>query len=336
MQNNEKESVAVTHEDVEKVISRQNGGVQVKEKSTAKKLHDLKIDLDVNIYGQKRSIERVLKVLRRVSYGLEGEKKPLASFLFCGPSGVGKTQLAKIMTTHLYGSDNLVRLDMSEYSEKFTISQLIGAPPGYVGYYDGGKLTEAVKRQPYSLVLLDEVEKAHPDVYNLLLQVLDEGHITDANGQTVDFRNCVIVMTSNLGNNVPLQVGFKGSEDHMQKTAEKAISKFFRTEFLNRIDDVVYFDSLSDDAFVEILAKEIAEVQTKLALRDIKISLDELVLDKLIKEGSSQKHGARFLRRTLYELVLDPMLMVLEERNIVSRKSINVTLEHDVVCFEVL
>ena len=326
MQNNEKDFVMVTVEDIEKVITRQKGDIVTKEKRPAKKLLELKEDLSINIYGQSGAIDRVLKVLRRSVYGLEGERKPLASFLFCGPSGVGKTQSAKIITKHLYGVDNLVRLDMSEYSEKFTISQLIGAPPGYVGYYDGGKLTEAVKRQPYSLVLLDEVEKAHPDVYNLLLQVLDEGHITDANGQTVDFRNCVIVMTSNLGNNVPLQVGFTGNNNQQKNAAEKAISKFFRTEFLNRIDDIVYFESLSDDAFTEILNKEVAEVQTKLALRDIKMFLDDAVLEKLAKAGSSQQHGARFLRRTLYELIVDPLLIQLEERGITSKKMVKITL----------
>lgn len=333
--NNEKNFVTVSVEDIEKVISRQNSSNSIKEKKPAKKLFDLKMDLEVNIYGQKNAISEVLSVLRRISYGLEGEKKPLASFLFCGPSGVGKTELAKIMTKHLYGSDNLVRLDMSEYSEKFTVSQLIGAPPGYAGYHDGGKLTEAVKRQPYSLILLDEVEKAHPDIYNLLLQVLDDGHITDANGQTVDFCNTVIVMTSNLGNNVPLEVGFKGVDDNLQKSAEKAISKFFRTEFLNRIDDIVYFESLAEEAFSEILSKEVINIQTKLSLRDIKIVLSEEVLEKVAKEGSSKKHGARFLKRTLYELVLDPMLLILEERSITSKKLVNVTLASDKIIFEI-
>ena len=301
----------------------------IEDKKFVKKINSLKADLKNNMYGQENALDKILKVLRRNIYGLGSEKRPIASFLFCGPSGVGKTQLAKIMAKHLYSEDQIVRLDMSEYSEKFTVSQLIGAPPGYIGYSQGGKLTEAIKRNPHSLILFDEVEKAHQDIYNLLLQVLDEGHMTDSTGQKIDFKNCIIVMTSNLGNNLPSSVGFGNQIDTVKNSAEKAISKFFRIEFLNRIDDVVYFEPLTTDAFYEIMKKEVNEIQTKLSNKDIKMLIDQSAFDALLELGVSVKHGARYLKRTIYEKIVDPMLLKMEELDFHGKKNVQITFEKD-------
>lgn len=318
--NIENDLIEVELSDLKTAISRHGQ----EDKKFIKKINSFNEDLKVNMYGQKNAIDKILRILRRSVYGLGAEKRPVASFLFCGPSGVGKTQLAKIITKHFYGEENLVRLDMSEYSEKFTVSQLIGSPNGYVGFYEGGKLTEAVIRNPHCLVLLDEVEKAHPDVYNLLLQVFDEGHMTAANGQKVNFQHCTIIMTSNLGNNMPSAVGFGNSTENIKNAAEKAIQKFFRVEFLNRIDDIIYFEPLSDEACCEILKKELLDIQTKLLIKDIKMLIDDTAFNQILKKGVSIKYGARFLKRTIYEEIVDPMLIELEQLKILNKKEITV------------
>ena len=274
--------------------------------------------LQGTIVGQDAAIAKVVKAIQRNRAGLKDPAKPIGSFIFLGPTGVGKTQLAKELTRFLFNKeDNLIRIDMSEYMEKFAISRLVGAPPGYVGYEEGGQLTEKVRRKPYSVILLDEIEKAHPDVFNILLQILDDGHATDSLGRKVDFRNTIIIMTSNIGSR-QLQdfgqgVGFSTAakkdqaEQHSKGVIENALKKVFAPEFLNRIDDVVMFNSLSKENIFEIIDIELKSLYKRVEEMGFKISLSKDAKDYVADKGYDEKFGARPLKRAIQKYLEDPM-----------------------------
>ena len=264
--------------------------------------------------GQSAAVTVVSDAIRRARAGLKDPSRPIGSFIFVGPTGVGKTELAKALAEYLFDSeDALVRLDMSEYQERHTISRIVGAPPGYIGYDDGGGLTELIRRRPFRVVLLDEIEKAHPDVFNLLLQVLDDGRITDGQGRTVDFRNTVVIMTSNLGatSRPTNSLGFAGSHDERAQTLEHALRDFFRPEFLNRVDEIVVFDPLGEEELLEIVDLIAAEERSRLADMGRSIELTEAARRQLAKDGYDPAFGARPLRRVFQRRIENPLSKLL-------------------------
>jgi ATP-dependent Clp protease ATP-binding subunit ClpC len=270
------------------------------------------------VIGQNDAIKKIVKAIQRNRAGLKDPNKPIGSFIFLGPTGVGKTQLAKVLSKYLFDSDDaLIRIDMSEYMEKFAISRLIGAPPGYVGYEEGGQLTEKVRRKPYSVVLLDEIEKAHPDVFNLLLQVLDDGQITDSLGRKIDFKNSIIIMTSNIGSRQLKEfgtgVGFNTTaksssvEAQSKSVIENALKKAFAPEFLNRIDDVVMFNNLSREDIHQIIDIELKNLYKRMEDLGYKIKMTENAKDYISDKGFDPNFGARPLKRAIQKYLEDPL-----------------------------
>jgi ATP-dependent Clp protease ATP-binding subunit ClpC len=284
------------------------------------KLLKMEESLKERVVGQDEAIEKLSKAIRRTRAGLKDPEKPIGSFIFLGPTGVGKTELAKVLTEYLFESqESLIRIDMSEYMEKFSVSRLVGAPPGYVGHEEGGQLTEKVRRKPYSVILLDEIEKAHPDVFNILLQVLDDGILTDGMGRRVDFRNTILIMTSNIGTDdiksFGQGIGFSqagGDQDDidyssMKSTVEDALKNVFNPEFLNRIDDVIVFNPLNKDNIfdiIDIMSEDLFDRAEELGLE---LEFDEQAKEFLTDKGFDKKYGARPLRRALQKYVEDPM-----------------------------
>ena len=267
-------------------------------------------ELHDRVIGQSGAVTVVSDAIRRARAGLKDPTRPIGSFIFVGPTGVGKTELAKALAEYLFDSeDALVRLDMSEYQERHTVSRIVGAPPGYIGYDDGGGLTELVRRRPFRVVLLDEIEKAHPDVFNLLLQVLDDGRITDGQGRTVDFRNTVIIMTSNLGTSARLNsnLGFNSSRDQRARDSEKALREFFRPEFLNRVDEVVVFDPLAEDELLQIVDLIVTEERQRLSEMGRDLNLTDAARRQLASDGYDPAFGARPLRRVFQRRIENPL-----------------------------
>ena len=282
----------------------------------ANRLLKMEDELHDSVVSQHAAIERISRAVRRSRSGLKDPRRPVGSFLFLGPTGVGKTLLAKSLAKFLFGEeDALIQVDMSEFMEKHNVSRLVGAPPGYVGYEEGGQLTEKIRRRPYSVVLLDEVEKAHSDVFNMLLQVMEEGHVTDSFGRVIDFRNVVLIMTSNIGADLiknQSSLGFRNTEegrtsDQMSKEVMGEVEKFFRPEFLNRLDDTVFFEPLSRTDLDEIIDIEMKQVLGRLHEQGIELSLPEAAKDFLIDEGYNPDFGARPLRRSIQKFVEDPL-----------------------------
>jgi len=282
------------------------------------KLAQMEDLLKGNVIGQDDAVKKIVRAIQRNRAGLKDPKKPIGSFIFLGPTGVGKTQLAKELTKLLFDSeDNMIRIDMSEYMEKFAISRLVGAPPGYVGYEEGGQLTERVRRKPYSVILLDEIEKAHPDVFNLLLQALDDGQITDSLGRKVDFKNTIIIMTSNLGSrqlkDFGTGVGFGTSSREQTKSdleksvIQSALKKAFAPEFLNRIDDVVLFNSLTKENIHKIIDIELRSLFGRIEDLGYGIVLSDEAKSFVADEGFDEAFGARPLARALQKLIEDPL-----------------------------
>ncbi len=305
----------VTEEDVATVVSEWTGvPLQQLEKKESQRLLELEALLHERVVGQDEAVKAVSRAIRRARSGLKDPNRPIGSFMFLGPTGVGKTELAKALSEVMFGEeDALIRVDMSEFMEKYSTSRLIGSPPGYVGYDEGGQLTEKIRQKPYSVILLDEVEKAHPDVFNLLLQVLDDGHLTDAKGRKVDFRNTIMIMTSNIGATQirkEKNVGFNVQDitkDHqaMQKRILEELKKAFRPEFLNRIDETVVFHSLTKDevhAIVQIMSQSIVK---RLKEQDILVKITPAAVDVIGKVGFDPEYGARPLRRALQKEVED-------------------------------
>ena len=266
------------------------------------------------VIGQRKAVEAVANAVRRARAGLQEESRPIGSFIFLGPTGVGKTELSRALAEFLFDDENaMIRIDMSEYMEKHTVARLIGAPPGYVGYEEGGQLSEAVRRKPYSVVLFDEIEKAHHDVFNVLLQVLDDGRITDGQGRTVDFKNAVIVMTSNIGSQFILEEGLPVSEQ--QARVMESLRSHFRPEFLNRVDEIVLFDRLSEQDVEKIVEIQLSRLTKRLDARKLTLTLTDSAKALIATEGYDPIYGARPLKRIIQRDILNPLSMeILEGR----------------------
>ena len=303
----------VTEEEIAEVVSKWTGiPVSKMLEGEKEKLLNMEKALHERLIGQDEAINVVSNAIRRSRAGLSDPNRPIGSFLFLGPTGVGKTELCKALAAFLFDtSEAMVRLDMSEFMEKHSVARLIGAPPGYVGYEEGGYLTEAVRRRPYSVLLLDEIEKAHPDVFNILLQVLDDGRLTDGQGRTVDFRNTVIVMTSNLGSHVIQEMGGKSSYDAIKKSVMELVGQHFRPEFINRIDDSVVFHALTQDQIANIAAIQIDYLQQRLNQQDIKLNVSPEALIYLAEKGFDPVYGARPLKRSIQQKLENPLAQAL-------------------------
>ena len=327
----------VEPDDIADVISKITGIPIAKVVSNErKKLVNLELEISEKVIGQEKAIEAVSSAIRRARVGMKNPKRPIGSFLFMGPTGVGKTELAKSLASSLFDEEEaLLRLDMSEYMEKNAVARLLGAPPGYVGYEEGGQLTEAVRRKPYSVILLDEIEKAHSEVFNILLQVLDEGRLTDSQGRTVDFKNTVIIMTSNLAGKIILEDSKivpnqkENSElrkQTLQDSINKSLSSIFRPEFLNRIDEIVKFDTLSIDQLQKIILLQIEDLKKLLLEQGIKINIDKRVIQKIAKDSYQPEYGARPLGRELRRQIENPLASKLLEDNFKNKKNISVKI----------
>jgi ATP-dependent Clp protease ATP-binding subunit ClpB len=296
----------VTEEDIAKVVSSWTGiPVSRLQEGERQKLVKMEERLTERVVGQERAIRAVSNAVRRARAGLQDENRPIGSFMFLGPTGVGKTELSKALAEFLFDDERaIIRIDMSEYMEKHTVARLIGAPPGYVGYEEGGQLSEAVRRRPYSVVLFDEIEKAHHDVFNVLLQVLDDGRITDGQGRTVDFKNTVIIMTSNIGSQFIMEDLPKEERD---RRVTEALRAHFRPEFLNRIDEIIIFDRLDDRQITKIVDFQLKRLLQRLGDRKISLELSDDAKRFLVKEGYDPAYGARPLRRVIQREILDPL-----------------------------
>jgi ATP-dependent Clp protease ATP-binding subunit ClpC len=314
-----KQKFTVTEEHVAEVIAQMTGipvnRVAAKE---GEKLLQMEEQLTKHVIGQGDAVKKLVKAIQRTRVGLKDPNKPIGSFIFLGPTGVGKTEMAKVLATYLFDKeDSLVRIDMSEYMEKFSVSRLVGAPPGYVGYEEGGQLTEKVRRKPYSVVLLDEIEKAHPDVFNLLLQVLDDGILTDGLGRRVDFRNTIIIMTSNIGardlKDFGSGIGFstKSRVDNMEEqaktTIQNALKKAFAPEFINRLDDIIVFNSLERTDLHKIIDLMLVKLMTRLSTLGFAVDLTEKAKDFIADKGYDPQYGARPLNRAIQKYLEDPL-----------------------------
>ena len=299
----------VSDDEIAEVVSKWTGiPVSKMLAGEQQKLLDMEAQLQKRVIGQAEAINAVSNAVRRSRAGLADPNRPNGSFLLLGPTGVGKTELTKALTEFLFDTEEaIVRVDMSEFMEKHSVARLIGAPPGYVGYEEGGYLTEAVRRKPYSVVLLDEVEKAHPDVFNILLQVLDDGRLTDGHGRTVDFRNTVIVMTSNLGSSQIQEMALTHSYEDLKTTVMQVVADHFRPEFINRIDDTIVFRALSQDQILDITRIQLQRLQDRLQARDLDIEFSEAALQLLSENGFDPTYGARPLKRAIQQLVEDPL-----------------------------
>jgi ATP-dependent Clp protease ATP-binding subunit ClpC len=282
----------------------------------SKRLMNMDKELSGKVIGQDDAVIKVVKAIKRNRIGIKDKNKPVGSFIFLGPTGVGKTLLAKLLAEHVYGdADALVRVDMSEYMEKHSVSRLVGPPPGYVGYDQGGQLTEKVRRKPHCVILFDEIEKAHDDVFNLLLQLLDEGHLTDGLGRKVNFKNALIIMTSNIGvkeaNSFGQSMGFDAGistfneQNKSRAIIDKALKKKFKPEFLNRIDEAIIFNSLSKENIREIINVEIKHLESRLSELKFDLDISEEALDFIAKEGYDEEYGARPLNRAIQHYVED-------------------------------
>jgi ATP-dependent Clp protease ATP-binding subunit ClpB len=298
----------VTEEDIAKVVSVWTGiPVSNLQEGERQKLVRMEERLIERVVGQGQAIKAVSNAVRRARAGLQEENRPIGSFMFLGPTGVGKTELSKALAEFLFDDENaIIRLDMSEYMEKHTVARLIGAPPGYVGYEEGGQLSEAVRRKPYSVVLFDEVEKAHGDVFNVLLQVLDDGRITDGQGRTVDFKNTVLIMTSNIGSQFIME---ELAVEERNKRVMEALRGHFRPEFLNRVDEIVIFDRLTDKEITKIVDIQLARLATRLGKQKLHLELTDKARTYLAKEGYDPAYGARPLKRVIQQKILDPLSM---------------------------
>ena len=302
----------VTEEDIAEVVAKWTGiPVSRLMEGEIEKLIHMEERLHERVIGQDEAVEAVSGALRRSRAGLSDPDRPIGSFLFLGPTGVGKTELARALAEFMFDSEQaMVRIDMSEYMEKHTVARLIGAPPGYVGYEEGGQLTEAVRRRPYSVILLDEIEKAHPDVFNVLLQIMDDGRLTDGQGRTVDFKNTVLIMTSNVGSQF---IAAEAVEEKAREQVEEALTQTFPPEFLNRIDDVVIFHRLTKEDLGQIVEIQVAQLSERVRERGIEIELTEKARELLGNLGFDPTYGARPLKRVIQKQLIDKLALRLLE-----------------------
>ena len=335
----------VEPEDIAKVVSDWTGvPVTQMKRDESRQLANLESILHKRVIGQDKAVSAVARAIRRSRSGIKDERRPIGSFLFLGPTGVGKTELAKSVAAAMFGSeDNLIRLDMSEYMDQIASSKLIGSAPGYVGYEEGGQLSEQVRRHPYSVVLLDEVEKAHPDVFNLLLQVLDEGFLTDSKGRKVDFRNTIIIMTSNLGSRTLFDskaVGFNADKVDQAKArqakVEQAIKQFFRPEFLNRIDETIIFNELTKKQLRDIVTLLTHKLVVRLQKKGITLKISRAALDKIVQDGYDPENGARPLRRAIQNDIEDKLAEMLITGEVKANDTLKIGSQHGHLKFDVV
>jgi ATP-dependent Clp protease ATP-binding subunit ClpB len=304
----------VTEDEIAEVVSAWTGVPVTRMLETERaKLLVMEERLHQRVIGQDEAVEAVSDAVRRSRSGLQDPQRPIGSFLFLGPTGVGKTELCKALAQVMFDDESaMVRIDMSEFMERHSVSRLIGAPPGYVGYEEGGKLTEAVRRRPYSVLLLDEIEKAHPDVFNILLQVLDDGRLTDGHGRTVDFTNTVVVMTSNAGSQVIQQITEQGGDEQdMRDAVHEALKVRFLPEFLNRIDDIVIFHPLEKDEIRKIVELQLKHLSDRLEENGLSLSVSESAIDEIASVGYDPTYGARPLRRVIQREIQNPLATAL-------------------------
>ena len=306
------------------------------------KLKNLEKALHERVIGQEEAVLAVAKAIKRGRVGLKDPNRPIGSFMFLGPTGVGKTELSKALAENLFGDENsIIRVDMSEYMESHSTSKMIGSPPGYVGFDEGGGLTEKVRRKPYSIILFDEIEKAHPDVLNMLLQILDDGRLTDSHGRTVNFKNCVIIMTSNIGARLITDkktLGFskENAQNQEQKEYESTkkevmaeLKKGFRPEFINRIDEIIVFHKLTDEELSKIVDIMLEQIKNRVTERNIKLEIDKKAKELIIKKGTDIKYGARPLRRAIQSLLEDKLAEEILDGNLKSGDTAKITAKDE-------
>ena len=336
----ENKEASVNAEDIANVVSAWTKIPVTKlTKTESEKLKNLDLELKKRVIGQDDAVEALARAIKRARVGLQNENRPIGSFMFLGPTGVGKTELTKALAENLFGNENqLIRLDMSEFMEAHSVSKLIGSPPGYVGYDEGGQLTEQVRRKPYSIVLFDEIEKAHPDVFNMLLQILDDGRLTDSTGRTVSFKNTVIIMTSNAGARNIVEhhsIGFMNKEDSKkdyEKTRDEVMAelkKIFRPEFLNRLDDIIVFKKLSNESIEKITKIMLDEFIKRLENKNIKVDVSDDVIKYISKVGFDDTYGARPLRRAIQSKIEDKFAEEMLDGNIKENSNVKIDLNDD-------
>ncbi|MCM3874182.1 MAG: AAA family ATPase, partial [Pyrinomonadaceae bacterium] len=323
----------VDEEDVAEVVAKWTGiPVSKMLEGEMQKLVTMEDRLRERVIGQDEALTAVANAVRRARAGLQDPNRPVGSFIFLGPTGVGKTETARALAEFLFDDErSMIRLDMSEYMEKHAVARMIGAPPGYVGYEEGGQLTEAVRRRPYSVVLFDEIEKAHQDVFNVLLQILDDGRLTDSKGRTVDFKNTVLIMTSNLGSR-EIQAA-EGDEKQVREAVFEELRSNFKPEFLNRIDDIVIFRQLSQKEIAQIVDVQLDRLLQMLKDRNITISLDESARELLAREGYDPAYGARPLKRAIQTLIQNPLAVKILRGEILSGQVVKVSADGDNMTF---
>jgi len=339
MDSRSKIELEVTEDDIARIISKTTGipVSRLEEKETSRLLR-IEDELRKRVVGQEEAIASIAHAVRRSRAGLKDPRRPIGSFIFLGPTGVGKTLLARALAEFMFNDENaLITFDMSEYMEKFNVSRLVGAPPGYVGYEEGGQLTERVRRRPYCIVLLDEIEKAHPDVFNMLLQVLEEGRLTDSLGRKVDFRNVMLIMTSNIGAELLKKqgsIGFKTQEystdyKEMKTRLLEEVKKTFKPEFINRVDEIVVFQRLTREDLEKIIDIEVDQLRKRLSERDIEIQLDKKAKDFLIAKGFDTMYGARPLKRTIQRYLEDPLAEEMISKRVKPNEIVHVSVKDD-------
>lgn len=323
----------VTVEDIEAIVEEKTGIPVTKlQASEQAKMKDLSDNLRKKVIGQEEAVEKIAKAIRRSRAGLKSKHRPIGSFLFVGPTGVGKTEITKVLAEELFGSrDTLIRLDMSEYMEKHAVSKIIGSPPGYVGHEEAGQLTEQVRRNPYSIVLLDEIEKAHPDVQHMFLQIMEDGRLTDSHGRTVSFKDTVIIMTSNAGTGEKkVSVGFNQTT-HESVSMLESLGNYFKPEFLNRFDAIVQFNELTEDNLLDIVDLMLVDLEEAIEENDIEISISDEAKRELVKVGYDKRFGARPLRRVIQDKIEDPLTDLILEEDQIEKVHVDVVDEEIIV-----
>lgn len=327
----------ITEEDIASVVSRWTGiPVEKMLEEEMKKLSKMEDELRLRVVGQDVAIKKIADVVRRSRVGISDPNKPIGSFIFLGPTGVGKTELTKALASFMFNDEKaLIRVDMSEYTERHSVSKLIGSPPGYVGYEESGNLTESIRHRPYSVILFDEIEKAHPEIFNILLQVLDEGRLTDAKGRVVNFKNSIIILTSNIGGEFidkMESIGFTNNskKDEYKETKSKVLDSLknhFRPEFLNRLDEIIVFDILTKEVIRKIVDIKIREIKERIKNKGFNLNLSPESLDLLAQEGYNPHYGARPLARLIQEKILNPIAMKIISKSIKKGGTINVSVK---------